>query len=146
MIKIILSMLLLSLVVFADTPLGKPTGCDLSQDGDVSLNIEGYGSSKKAEYKAAKEIGKNFKELFIGSTIRVKDALLTIRDITSNKRVKGSPRTGQVIVRLKQANSTQSIKMSYRYLNGSFEAKGKQKNLKEISFSLNIKALLCYSK
>jgi len=146
MIKIILLILLISSVIFGDTPLGKPTGCDLSQDGDVSLNIGGYASTKKADYKANKEIGKNFKELFIGSTIRLKGALLTITAITSKKRVKGAPRTGLVRVTLKQGSSSETIEMPYRYLNGYFEANAKQKNSKEISFSLNIKALLCYSK
>ena len=146
MIKIILSMLLLSSVIFGDTPLGKPTGCDLSQDGDVSLNIGGYARTKKADYIAHKEIGKNFKELFVGSTIKVKDAVVTITAISSNKRVKGEPRTGLVTVSLKQGSSSETIEMPYRYLNGYFEANAKQKNSQKISFSLNIKALLCYSK
>ena len=139
-------MLLLSSVIFGATPLGKATGCDLSQDGDVALNIVGYASSKKAEYKAIREVGKNFKELFIGSTIKVKDALVTITDITSKKRVRGKPRTGIITVTLKNASTTQSIEMPYSYLDGHFKAQGKQKNSKQIILSLEIKALLCYSK
>lgn len=146
MIKFFLSIFLLSTMVFANTPLGKPTGCDLSQDGDVELIIAGYASSKKAEYKAIREVGKNFKELFIGSTINVKDALVTITDITSNKRVKGKPRTGIVTVTLRNASTAQSIEMPYSYLDGHFKAQGKQENSKVISLSLQIKALLCYSK
>ena len=139
-------MMFLFSIMVADTPLGKATGCDLSQDGDVALSIEGYASSKNAEYKAAKEIGKNFKELFVGSIIKVKDALVKITAIKSNKREKGKPRTGVVTVHLKQGASEQSIDMSYNYINGYFEANGKQSNSKKISFSLNIKALLCYNK
>ena len=48
MIKIILS-ILLSSVMFGATPLVTPTGCDLSEDGDISLNIAGYENSKNAE-------------------------------------------------------------------------------------------------
>ena len=48
-------------MMLADTPLGKATGCDLSQDGDVSLYIQGYGSSKHASYVAAQEVGKTLK-------------------------------------------------------------------------------------
>ena len=146
MIKIILSMLLVSSVIFGATPLGKATGCDLSQNGDVTMHIGGYATSKKADYKAIKEVGKTFKELFVGSTIQVKDALVTITAITSNKRVRGKPRTGVVTISLKQNNQVQNIEMPYTYLDGHFQAKGKQKNSKEISFALEIKALLCYSK
>lgn len=128
------------------TTLAKPTGCDLSQDGDVSLSIIGYASSKQVEYKPAHKVGKNFKELFVGATMRLKDALVTIKSITSNKRAKGKARTGIVTVNLQKGSDEESIEMPYHYLNGYFEARGKQKNSKDISFSLNIKALLCYSK
>ena len=146
MTKILFSILLLSSTMFGETTLGKPTGCDLSQDGNVALNIVGYASSKNAQYKSIKKVGKNFEELFVGSSIQVKDALVTITAISSNKRVKGSPRTGVVTVSLKQVSQMQNIEMPYTYLNGFFEATGKQKNSKKISFSLNIKALLCYNK
>lgn len=145
MIKIFISLVLLSSMMLSAT-LGKATGCDLSQDGDVSINIVGYASTKKAIYIPAQDIGKNFKELFVGSTIKIKDAVLSIISISSNKRVKDGPRTGELTVTLTQTSHTQDIKMSYRYLNGFFEANGKQKNSKDISFSLNIKALLCYNK
>ena len=146
MIKILFSMLLLSSVVLGVTPLGKPTGCDLSQDGDVSLNIAGYASSEKAEYKAANEVGKNFKELFVGSTISLQDANLVITEIKSNKRVKGLPRTGTLSVELKLKDTKEKINMTYMYEQGHFMTLGKQKNSQEINFSLYIKALLCYSK
>jgi len=133
-------------MMLADTPLGKATGCDLSQDGDVSLYIQGYGSSKHASYVAAQEVGKNFKELFIGSSISIKNAQLRILNISSNKRKKGAARTGEISVNLKQGTNMQKIKMQYTYLNGHFQAKGKQKDSKEVSFSLTIKALLCYNK
>lgn len=146
MVKILISMLLFSSMMFGDTPLGKPTGCDLSQDGDVSLNILGHASSKKADYKAANEVGKNFKEIFVGSTISIKDAKLTISEIESNKRVKGLPRTGILDAHLEIKGAKEKIKMTYMYEKGHFIALGKQKNSQEINFSLYIKALLCYSK
>lgn len=146
MIKILFSMLLVSSVMFGATPLGKPTGCDLSQDGDVSLNILGHASSKKAEYKAANEVGKNFEEIFVGSTISLQDAKLMITEIKSNKRVKGLPRTGVLGVDLTLKDIKEKINMTYMYEKGHFIALGKQKNSEEINFSLYIKALLCYSK
>jgi len=146
MSKIILSILLLSSLVFGATPLGKATGCDLSQDGDVSLNVEGYGSSKKADYVAAQKVGRNFKELFVGSSIGLKNIKLTITSITSNKRKKDKARTGTLSATLNLGSKIDKIDMKYYYLNGYFEAKGKQSNSKEVSFSLYIKALLCYSK
>jgi len=145
MFKIFVSLFLASSMMLGAT-LAKATGCDLSQDGDVSLSIIGYGSTKKAEYSPGQKVGKNFKELFVGSKIKLDDAVLSIISITSNKREKGAPRTGIVTVTLTKGKNVQNIKMPYRYLNGYFEAKGIQKNSKELSFSLNIKALLCYSK
>lgn len=146
MLKIFFSMLLLSSVVLGVTPLGKPTGCDLAQDGDVSLNILGHASSKKADYKAIREVGKNFKEIFVGSAISLKDAKLSITEIKPNKRVKGLPRTGVLGVALDIKGAKEKIKMTYMYEKGHFIALGKQKNSEEINFSLYIKALLCYSK
>ena len=146
MIKYFVSMLLLVSVLFGDISLGKPTGCDLSQDGDVIINIDGYASSKSAIYVAKQKIGKNFKELFIGSTISISKSMVIMTDITSNKRVKGKARTGVLTITLIQDGSSQKIKMPYTYLNGYFEAKGKQQNSKNISIVLKIKALLCYSK
>ncbi len=142
--KIILSLALISSLALCSAP--KHTSCDLSQVGDVTLNLGGYGIFKKANYKAIVETGKNFKTIFIGSTISVKSATLTITDIHADKRIKGKPRTGIITVNLDANNTTQKIEMNYSYDKGDFSAKGVQKNGKNISFTLKIKALLCSSK
>ena len=145
MLKFFLSIVLTSSILLSAT-LAKPTGCDLSQDGDVSLSIQGYANSPKANYTPIQKVGKNFKELFVGSTISLDEALLRIDSISSNKRVKGKPRTGYIGVTLKLKGKNEKIKMSYAYSEGYFQALGKQKSGKKISFALSIKALLCYSK
>ncbi len=145
MLKIFLSVMMLSSLMFGATK-AKPTGCDLSQDGKVELNILGYGSSKDAHYQAAKKVGKNFKELFIGTKISFRDALVSITDIKANKRDRTLPRTGLLFIVLKLNGVEEKIKMTYMYEQGHFIALGKQKNKREINLSLYIKALLCYSK
>ncbi len=142
--KIILALALISSLAFGSAP--KHTSCDLSQIGDVTLNLGGYGVFKKANYQAIAETGKNFKAIFIGSTISVKSATLTITDIQADRRIKGKPRTGVITVSLNADNITQKIEMNYSYDKGDFSAKGVQKNGKNISFALKIKALLCSSK
>lgn len=138
-------MFLVSWVVFG-AMLAKPTGCDLSQDGDVSLNIKGYASTEKAKYTPVRKVGKNFRELFVGSTIVVKGARLSIISISANKRIKAKPRTGYIGVSLNIEGKKENIEMSYAYNEGFFQAWGKQKSGKKIFFALEIKALLCYSK
>ncbi len=137
--------MMLSSFMFGATK-AKATGCDLSQDGKVELNILGYGSSKDAHYQAIKKVGKNFRELFVGTTIAFKDALVRMTDIKANKRDKTLPRTGVLHITLTLNGVKQKIKMTYMYEQGHFIALGKQKNKKEINLSLYIKALLCYSK
>ena len=137
MIKTVLS------ILFAVSLLNAATGCDLAQVGDVELNLGGHGTFKKANYKAIAKSGKNFKTIFVGSVISIKSAKVEIVDIKADKRVKGQPRTGTITVNLDADNSIQNIVMLYNYDKGHFTAKGKQKNGKDISFALNIKAVLC---
>ena len=139
MLKILISLAFISSLAFSAGL--KANGCDLSQVGDVELNINGK-SYKKADYKAKIPSGKNFKTIFIGSTIKVENAVVEITDIKADKRIKGKPRTGMVTV---DANSEQ-VALNYSYDKGHFSAKGVQKNGKEIGFSLEIKALLCHVK
>lgn len=142
--KILFVLALLSSLALCSAP--KHTSCDLSQVGDVELHLGGYGVFQKANYKAIAKSGKNFKTIFIGSIISVDSATLTITDIQADKRIKGKPRTGVITVTLQTDKKTQKIKMNYTYNKGDFYAKGIQKNGKEISFALKIKALLCNSK
>ena len=143
MIKIIISLMFISSLVFA-TGL-KPNGCDLSQVGDVELNL-GSKKFKKTVYKAISPSGKNFRSILVGSTISVESIVVKIMDIKADKRVKGRPRTGTVTVSLNADNINEKIQMKYRYSKGHFVAKGLQQNARIISFALDIKALLCHAK
>lgn len=139
MLKIFISLAFISSLVFSAGT--KANGCDLSQVGDVELNVNGK-SYKNANYKAIASSGKNFRTIFVGSTMSVENTVVEIIDIKANKRIKGKPRTGTITV---ESNS-EKIVLNYNYNKGHFFAKGTQKNGKEISFALEIKALLCLVK
>ena len=139
MLKILISLMFISSLALSAGL--KANGCDLSQVGDVSLTLNGE-SYEKADYKAITPTGKNFKTIFIGSTIRIKDTLITITNIQADKRLKGKPRTGTVTVDI----NSEKVVMNYNYNKGHFSAKGIQKNSNTIAFALEIKALLCHSK
>ncbi len=143
MIKTLLSLVFLSSLLLSGDL--KPTGCDLSQIGDVELNV-GHKSSKKADYKAIAKSGKNFRAILVGSVITMQDAMVEILDIKADKRVRGKPRTGTVTVSLNSNNFNQNIKMHYSYSKSHFSAKGIDKNGRFISFGLEIAALLCHAK
>ncbi len=144
MLKLVLSLLLGSSVLFGSTHKGG--SCELSQVGDVSLSLQGYGSYDKAKYQAIAKSGKNFKTIFIGSVIEVDGVTLEILDIQANKRIKGKPRTGTIQVRLKTADTNEIINMKYSYNKGKFDASGELHSGAKISFTLHIKAILCSSK
>ncbi len=144
MVKIIFSLVFFLSVLFGSTHKGG--GCELSQVGDVSLSLQGYGSYDKAKYQAIAKSGKNFKTIFIGSVIEVDGVTLEILDIQANKRIKGKPRTGTIEVRLKTADKNEIINMKYSYNKGKFDASGKLHSGEKISFTLHIKAILCSSK
>ncbi|WP_373036737.1 hypothetical protein [Sulfurimonas sp.] len=143
MLKILVSLALIS--SFAFSAGLKANGCDLSQVGDVELNINNK-SYKKANYKAKVPSGRNFKTIFIGATMNVDTALVTIIDIEADKREKGKPRTGRVTVKVDTGSNSENVVLEYNYDKGHFSAKGIQKNKQEISFALEIKALLCHAK
>lgn len=139
MLKILISLAFISSLAFSAGL--KANGCDLSQTGDVELNINGK-SYKKADYRAKIPSGKNFKTIFVGSTISAGGSMVTIIDIKADKRIKGKPRTGVVTVEV----DSEKVELTYSYDKGHFSAKGMQKNKKEIGFALEIKALLCHAK
>ncbi len=142
MLKVLLSLMFISSLVFSDGL--KATGCDLSQVGDVNFNLNGK-SFKKVSYKAIAPSGKNFRSILVGSVINIEYATMKIVDIKADKRVKRQPRTGLITVSLDADDVTQEIEMKYQYSKGHFTAKGLQKNGKNIGFALDIKALLCHA-
>jgi len=130
---------ILFLIFFSSLLLAKPNGCDLSQVGDVKLQI-GSNIYEKTNYKAIAPSGKNFRSILVGSTINTKNISLKIVAIKANKRVKGKPRTGIITITL----NNEKIPMTYNYNKGHFKAKGILKNKTPFSFALEIKALLCH--
>ncbi len=142
MLKIFLSLVFISCVLFSAGL--KPTGCDLSQVGDVEFSI-GSKNSKKADYKAISPSGKNFRSILVGSTMAIDGDTLKIVDIKANKRVKREARTGSVSVVVNADGASQNIEMVYSYSKGHFSANGELKNGKNVSFALDIKALLCHA-
>ena len=155
--KIIVSMLLG--FMFLSSAELKHTGCELSQVGKFSVNFEAYktlskigvnGGFDKVNYKSVKTSGKNFRELFIDSSVNIetssvnskhkeRDSKLVsfffnqmseksikakIIDITSDKRVRGKPRTGTLLVEVIMNSITKKIPMRYTYNKGLFDASG----------------------
>jgi len=155
--KIIVSILLG--FMFLNSAELKHTGCDLSQVGEFNVNFEAYktaakigvkGSFDKVDYKAVRATGKNFREIFIGSTVDIetssvnskdeerdsklisfffnqmdnKNIKAKILDITSDKRIKGKPRTGTLLVEVTMNSVTKKVPMNYIYNKGLFNANG----------------------
>ncbi|RRS32623.1 MAG: hypothetical protein P794_00755 [Epsilonproteobacteria bacterium (ex Lamellibrachia satsuma)] len=136
------------------------TGCVLVQPADMNVTWKAYktlaklgvgGQFTAVKYTANKLEGKNFRELFVGSTVtidtskittgnpardetlvkmffgKLKNPIITakITDIQkTDKHVKGKPRTGIVSVSIAMNEKTLIIPMKYYYSKGHFQAKG----------------------
>ena len=146
MIKIVFTLIMMFSLGFSIE--AKPTGCELSQVGDVSLSFGKPANTFKVNYNPIAKSGKNFRSILVGSvlSLKSKNIELKILDIKANKRVKRGPRTGMLSVVLNTQSGSEKIAMKYHYNKGSFVAKGIQKNSNEISFALDIEALLCHAK
>ncbi len=142
--KIFTILLLISLSLFGSSH--KAQSCELSQVGDVSLFLEGHGRFAKTNYTPVQKSGKNFKAIFVGSTINIEGIKITILDIQADKRIKGKPRTGKLLVHMHTDRTDEEISMKYTYSKGDFNAAGFTKQGNEISFALKIEALLCHAK
>ena len=77
--KLLLTIMILSLSLFANTPVAK-MGCVLSQTGDVIVGWTAYKTPSKkgvsgifdtSTYTPANKEGKNFKEILVGSTLAI---------------------------------------------------------------------------
>ena len=137
----------------------KHTGCDLSQIGDFDVSFKAYktpskigvgGAFDKVNYKSIKATGKNFRQIFVGSSVDIdtssvnsnhkerdsklvtfffnqmssKNIKANILDITSDKRVRGKPRTGTLLVEVIMNSVTKKVPMTYSYNDGLFDATG----------------------
>ncbi|NPA60601.1 MAG: hypothetical protein GXO30_09120 [Epsilonproteobacteria bacterium] len=142
MLKSFISILFLSSMLLSSH---KSTGCELSQYGDVSLNI-GSKEFSKVSYKPIAKSGKNFRSILVGSVISTDMGNLKIIDIKADKKRLNHKRVGDIKVAFKKDGFVEVIPMRYSYFKGYFSASGLDKGLKKVGFSLHIKALLCSAK
>ncbi len=140
--KIILSFLFVFSLLNAGEMGLKGGGCTLAQDGAVQLQL-GDKVHSNVSYKAAAKSGKNFREIFIGSSIKAKDFTLSIVDYIPNKRMKGKPKTGLFMVQITTPSLTKSVTMTYIFDAGMISATGIF-NKESIGFSSKVNYSLCY--
>ncbi len=151
--KVLLSLLTLFSISHA------ATGCVLVQPSDINVTWKAYktlgkigvgGQFTSVKYTPAALEGKNFKELFVGSTVTIDatkintgnssrdDTLVRmffkklksstieakIIAIKSDKHVRGKPRTGIMDAMITMNEKTLSIPMKFHYKKGHLTATG----------------------
>ena len=161
MLKIFLSLLMLVVVSSALEEMGLKAsgGCVLTQKESVVVNFTAYktplkigvsGTFDKVLYKPKSSSGKNFRELFVGSSVVIDTSSVNsynkdrdnklvksffdnmlfktieakIVEYKSDKRYKGKPKTGLFMVEITMNGVTKTIPMRYSYFKGKMEAKG----------------------
>jgi len=121
----LLTLLILTTLLFGATQMGLKGGsCTLSQKGEVTLN---YNANiyNNITYIANKKSGKNFREIFVGSSMSVgKNISLKILDYKPNKRFKGKPKTGVFIVETTIDKRRVNMQMAYIFDKGIISATG----------------------
>lgn len=150
--KIVAVLLALTAFLYAKEAVPK-VGCILAQDGKVSLHYQDKNKKSNVfnnvKYTAVKKEGINFKEIFVGSSIKAgfEDKLikLTILDIKANPRVKPNPRTGTMKVNVRTNETNKEISMNYVYDENIMKVKGIANitGFEMINFETKIKAVLC---
>jgi len=148
--KILRVAVVLISIIYADTDVSK-TGCILAQKGNVIVswqdNSSVGGVFDKVVYIPIKYEGSNFKQILVGSKIKIKDKNITLKivDIKANKRVKPHPRSGTLIIQIIADGKTKNIYMNYTYSKNIMNAVGIVDilNLNTISFKMKIEAILC---
>lgn len=152
--KILFSLLVLFSISHAST------GCVLVQPSDMNVTWKAYktlgkvgvgGQFTSVKYTPAALEGKNFKELFVGSTVSIDTTKITTGDSSrdevlvkmffqklktttidakitnikkTDKHIKGKPRTGMMDVEITMNKQTLTIPMQYHYSEGRFDATG----------------------
>jgi len=150
--KILIFLMIISSLVFSAQNT-KKAGCILSQDGKVIVNWEStdgkVGTFKEVDFIPIRKEGVNFKEVFVGSKIKInsvtKTITLEIIDITSNPRVKPDPRTGTITFTVLEKSISQKIKMNYVYDKNTMNIKGKTNiyDFNMLDLKIKLKAILC---
>ena len=138
-----LLILLSTFMLLSATEMGLKGGsCTLAQEGKVEViyNSKVY---KDVNYNANAKSGKNFREIFIGSTISIDNTLtLKLLDYKPNKRIKGKPKTGVFLVETTVDDKKENLQMAYIFDKGVMSAIGVTKNAK-VSFTTKVSYSLC---
>ncbi len=150
--KIFILLMIVSSLLFSGDVKPKD-GCILSQDGQVIVNWENInskiGSFEKVSFIPIRKEGINFKEIFVGSMIKInsisKPITLEITNITSNPRVRPDPRTGTISFTILEEKIKQNIDMNYIYDKNIMNIKGKTNiyDFNMLDIKIKIKAILC---
>lgn len=150
--KLLILLILFSSLLFSGDVKPK-AGCILSQDGKVIVNWENkntkIGTFEEVNFVPIRKEGVNFKEIFVGSKIKInsisKPITLEITNITSNPRVRPDPRTGTVSFTILEDEKKQKINMNYIYDKNTMNIKGKTNiyDFSMLDIKIKIKAILC---
>ena len=160
MLKIFFSLLLVVAASNALEEMGlKGGGCVLTPKNSIVVDFKAYktplkvgvgGTFDKVLYKPKSPSGKNFREIFVGSSVLIdtsrvnthnkgrdyklvkfffdnlvsKSIEAKIVDYKSNKRYTGKPKTGIFMVEITMNGVTKTIPMQYSYSKGKMEATG----------------------
>ena len=149
----------LSLLLLLSALTYGKNGCVLEQSGKMDVIWQAYktpdkigvkGTFDSISYTPAHRTGKNFKELFVGSTILIDastpntknslrdEKLVTfffkqlkettikgkILAIKADPYTKGKPRTGKLTVELSMNGHSRKVLLDYHYFKESFKAQG----------------------
>jgi len=134
--------LLISFLLLNATEMGlKGGGCSLAQEGKVVAYYNGK-FFHNVTYRSNKKSGKNFREIFVGSSILVDNIKIEITDYKPNKRVKGKPKTGVFLVKTTVNSVTKNITMTYIFDKGIISATGVL-NDTTIGFTTKVNYSLC---
>ena len=123
--KLLFIILTITTLLLADVQMGLKGGsCTLAQKGQVTMNYNTNIYTDVA-YSANKKSGKNFREIFVGSSMNVgKKIQLKILDYKPNKRIKGKPKTGIFMANVTRENKSTTIQMAYIFDKGIMSATG----------------------
>jgi len=150
MFKILVSMVLAFSVINA-TQMGKSGGsCTLFQEGSFKV---GFNDIKLdgVKYNSVKKSGKNFREIFVGSSVIINSSKFknplkaTIMDYKHNKLIKGKPKTGIFMVKIEMDDVIINLNMDYVFDKGIIKAT-KMLNKTNIWFQTAVGHSLCYVK
>ena len=154
--KIFIFMVVLTSLIYASGTKSKK-GCTLAQEGKVIVNWQDKNKIGKVfnqvDYIPIKAQGINFREILVGSQIKIstkyknqnKTITMKIVNIKSNKRVRPKPRTGSITIQILVDNIKKETTMDYIFDKGVMKAEGLVDifDFSIIGFEMKIKAILC---